>query len=425
MSTIDFITSHKVMKARPIILQISIEVNSGSVGRIAEQIGLKVIEHGWDSYITFARNNLPSKSKLIKIGTTQDVYIHGFLTRITDKHAFYSTRATKNLIQQIEIIQPDIIHLHHLHGYFINIEVLFNYFKKINTPIVWTFHDCWSFTGHCAYFDYVGCQKWEKGCFQCPQKKEYPASLLCDRSKKNYEDKKRIFNLAEDMTIVPVSHWLGGLVAKSFLNQYSVKVIQNGIDLTIFSPHKKYDELIRKYRIPEKYIILGVAGTWEKRKGLDEFMKLNMLLSENECIVLVGLSRMQINSLPDNIIGIEKTENVKELAALYSLAAVFVNPTFEDTFPTTNLESLACGTPVVTYKTGGSVESVSKETGFIVEKGNIHELFQAIMKIKVKGKNCYSAACRKRAEENYDMNHRFNDYIKLYEELIRKNHTSK
>lgn len=402
----------------PKLLQISIEVNSGSVGRIAEQIGQKAIESGWKSYITYARNNLSSESDLIKIGSMFDVYIHGIKTRITDKHAFYSTKATKKLIKKIETICPDIIHLHHLHGYYININVLFNYLAKKDIPIVWTFHDCWSFTGHCTYFEYVDCNRWMTGCYCCPQKKKYPASFLIDRSKKNYQEKKNLFTSVKNMTIVPVSFWLGNIVSYSFLNNYPIKVIQNGIDLQIFSPHNKIEDIKIKYNIPDKFIILGIASTWEKRKGLDEFIKLNTLTSDKYCIILVGLHKDQIKKLPNGIIGLQRTENVNELAKFYSLADVFVNPTLEDTFPTTNLESLACGTPVITYKTGGSIESVSDDTGIIVEKGNIQELFEAIKIIQGKGKDFYSIQCRKRAEENYNKNDRFDDYIELYNNIL-------
>lgn len=408
------------MKTMPKLLQISIEVNSGSVGRIAEQIGQKAIENGWKSYITYARNNLPSKSKLIKIGNKLGVYFHGLMTRITDKHAFYSTYATKKLITQIQKIKPDIIHLHHLHGYFINIKILFEYLSKANIPIVWTFHDCWSFTGHCTHFEYVGCNKWKTECFQCPQKKEYPASYIIDRSKKNYRQKRELFNSVQNMTIVPVSYWLGDLVKQSFLNNYSIQVIQNGIDLEIFKPYSNLDDIKHKYNLSNQFVILGVASAWEPRKGLNEFIKLNHLLKNNEQIILVGLSKKQKKQLPSSIIGIERTENVHQLAELYSLADVFVNPTFEDTFPTTNLEALACGTPVITYKTGGSVEAVNEETGLIVEKGNIEKLWQGVRHIQDKERGYYVSKCRDRAIKYYNKLNRFSDYIELYNNLLRK-----
>ena len=400
------------------LLQISIEVNSGSVGRIAEQIGQKAIDSGWDSYITYARNNLPSKSQTIKIGTLYDVYTHGVLTRITDKHGFYSTHATKKLIKQIDEIKPDIIHLHHLHGYYINIEVLFNYLTKVKTPIVWTFHDCWSFTGHCAHFDYIGCNKWKTGCYECPQKNEYPASFLYDRSKKNYEEKKEIFNSVGNMTIVPVSNWLGKLVKQSFLKKYPVNVIQNGIDIEMFKPLNNIDQIKDRYKLKDEFIILGVASTWTVRKGFQDFIELSKLLINNEKIILVGLSRKQIKILPLNIIGIERTENVQQLADLYSIANVFVNPTHEEALGLTNIESLACGTPVITYNSGGSPETIDDKTGIVIEKGNIDKILEAVRLIKYNEKEKYSVDCRNRAVRHFNKQDRFMEYIKLYDSLL-------
>jgi len=403
------------------LLQISIEVNSGSVGRIAEQIGETVILNGWTSYITFARNNNPSSSNVIKIGNKFDVYLHGIETRIFDNHCFSSASATRDLVEAIKTVKPDIIHLHHLHGYYINIEILFDYLRESGVPIVWTFHDCWSFTGHCAHFDFVGCDKWKTGCYSCEQKNEYPASLIFDRSQLNYRDKKRIFNSIDNLTIVSVSNWLDTKVKDSFLNSYPSKVIQNGIDLTQFKPFKSRGHIDNLYGTKDKWIILGVASTWDNKKGLNDFIQLDKILDKQKfLIVLVGLSQKQISKLPKSILGIKRTENVRQLADLYSAADVFLNPTFEDTFPTTNLESLACGTPVITYNTGGSVESVSSNTGFIVDKGNIPSLKSSILEIISRGKGYYTDICRETAEKYFDKKIKFNEYLKLYNELINK-----
>ncbi|HMM12745.1 MAG TPA: glycosyltransferase [Bacteroidales bacterium] len=403
----------------PKLLQISIEVNSGSVGRIAELIGQKAIEAQWESYITYARNNLPSKSHVIKIGKLFDVYVHGVMTRLTDRHGFYSTAPTRKLISQINEIKPDIIHLHHLHGYFINIKVLFDFLASSGIPVIWTFHDCWSFTGHCAHFEYVNCKKWITGCYNCPQKREYPASLIFDRSKENYLEKRKLFLSVKQMVIVPVSYWLGDLVKKSFLNQYNIHVIQNGIDTELFKPASDLRNIREKYAFKDKFIILGVAGIWSKLKGLDDFIRLSKELDPNYLIILVGLTNQQIRNLPSNIIGIEKTENILELASLYSVADVFVNPTYEDSFPTTNLEALACGTPVITYKTGGSAESVSVETGFVVNKGDIMGIIQCVKMIEKAGKIFYTEHCRNRALKLYNKDDNYSKYIHLYKKILR------
>lgn len=408
----------------PILFQISIEVNSGSVGRIAEQIGQLALSHGWESYITYARNHLPSKSKTVKIGTKWDIYWHGIMTRLFDRHCLHSTKATKKLIQQIERIHPDIIQLHHIHGYFLDMEVLFKYLSSVSTPVVWIFHDCWAMTGHCAYFDYVGCNKWRTQCETCVQKKTYPGSFLLDRSSENYRLKRKFFTSVKNMTIVPVSNWLGDIVSQSFLQNYPLKVIQNGIDLEQFSPRTNQDIMVMKDKLGlSKYsvVLLGVASTWDQRKGLCDFVQLYGMIPSEWKIVLVGLSKAQIKKLPAGIIGIERTENVTQLATLYSLASVFINPTWEDTFPTTNVEALACDTPVITYKTGGSVESVSKAVGYVVEKGDVAAIKERIGEIIMKGENAYKGICRDRALALYDKNDRFEDYMKLYNKLIVRN----
>lgn len=401
------------------VFQISSEVNSGSVGRIAEQIGEQVILQGWESYIAYARDNQPSQSKVIKIGDKVDLFKHVILTRITDRHGFGSKRATKKLIHQIERIKPDIIQLQHLHGYYINIEILFDFLSKSGIPVVWTFHDCWSFTGHCAYYEFVDCSKWLTSCQGCPQKNEYPKSSFLDNSAKNFEDKRRLFNSVKNLTIVPVSNWLGRETKKSFLQDQKIHVIQNGIDLNKFNIREDNDIRIR-YNIKDKFVILGVASPWNNRKGLKYFVELSKKLDGTHQIMLVGLSKDQLRELPLNIIGIERTENIEELANLYSAADVFVNPTLEDTFPTTNLEAMACGTPVITFRSGGSPEAIDSDTGIVVDKGDSEGLENAIYLIRQKSKEYYRKVCRERSELLFDKTQCFSKYIELYKIILNK-----
>jgi len=398
------------------ILQVSSEVNIGSVGRIAEQIGENILNEGWESFIAYGRENLPSKSTVFPIGTKIDVMKHVLLTRLTDRHGFGSKKATSKLINEIKKINPDIIHLQHLHGYYINIELLFNFLAKNRAKIVWTFHDCWSFTGHCAYYDLAGCNKWQTECYQCPQLAEYPKSFYIDQSKKNYIDKKKLFTSLQSMTIVPVSNWLQGEVKKSFLKDYDVRTIHNGIDINQFSYRET--TIKKDYKIEDKFLILGVANPWDKRKGLKYFVEMSEKLSDDYKILLVGLTKKQIKELPQNIIGLERTKNIEELAAIYSAADVFVNPTLEDTFPTTNLESQSCGTPVITFETGGSPEAIDQFTGIIVEKGNTEKLIQAVKEVKKNTKSHYSNNCRDRVMDNFDKRSAFKNYIELYKELV-------
>ena len=393
------------------ILQINSVCGYGSTGKIAYDL-CKVLEsNGHECVVAYGRGNAPKDIKTIKIGTDKDVKIHGAASRITDKHGFYSKNVTKKFIKQIEEYDPDIIHLHNIHGYYINIELLFNYLSKADKKVIWTLHDCWSFTGHCPYFDYVGCDKWKEECHNCPQKYRYPKSLFLDNSRRNYQIKKKLFTSVKDMTIVTPSKWLAELVKQSFLSKYPVKVIYNGIDLDIFKPTPS--DFREKHNLKDKFIVLGVASVWEKRKGLDDFIKLSKMLSDKYRVVLVGLNKKQKDNLPGNIIGITRTSNANELAQIYTVADVFVNPTYEDNFPTTNIEALACGTPIITYDTGGSIESVNSNCGAIIEKGNVQMLTKKIMNFD---SNYFTTkSCIERANL-FDKDYRFIDYMKIYNE---------
>lgn len=398
------------------LLQINSVVNTGSTGRIAEDIGNYVINQGWNSYIAYGRKAQNSHSLLIKIGNDWDIIKHGIQTRLWDKQGLGSYQATRKFIEQIKQIHPDLIHLHNLHGYYINIELLFDYLQQTHIPLVWTLHDCWTFTGHCAFFEYVGCDKWKTECFQCKQKNKYPASLS-DRSRKNFQLKKNIFTRLSNLSLVPVSNWLSEQLDCSFFQNYPRYVIHNGIDTNIFKPTNN-SSFRNKYHIENQFIILGIANIWEERKGLNDFIALNQQINKNFTIVLIGLNSRQIQKLPSGIIGITQTENRKELAEIYSTADVFFNPTWEDNFPTTNLEALACGTPVITYNTGGSPEALTPQTGFVVNKGNIKEVLKCINLIKEQNKQTFSPFCRTRVEQYFSKENKYAEYLALYKKIL-------
>lgn len=400
------------------ILQINSDINSGSSGRIAEDIGNLLINAGHESYVAYGRNQNESSSYLMKIGGRTDTLIHLMKTRLFDRHGFGSVRATKTFINELEKIDIDVIHLHNIHGYYLNIEGLFTYIRKHKVPTVWTFHDCWPFTGHCSFFDAVNCSKWQSGCYSCPNLHGYPVSWFIDSSKRNYRQKKEILSGLDQILLVAPSHWMADHLRGSFLSSYKLQVINNGIDLKRF---RNIDDgsVRKKYKVPDKYI-LGIANRWDKRKGLDDFFTIRQMLNPKIEIVLVGLSENQLRLMPRGMTGIPHTENVNDLAVLYSGAEVFVNPTYIDNFPSTNIEAMACGTPVITYKTGGSTESVNYSTGIAVEKGNTEDLIVAIIEIMRKGKLFYSKACRKNAEANYDKENKLGEYISVYEDLVAK-----
>lgn len=402
----------------PKILFINVDCNTGSTGRIVEEIGQKAVASGYESNIGYGRIARNSQSHLIPIGNHWDHLLHLIQSRLLDNHGFASTRSTKQFVKAIDRIQPDIINMHNLHGYYLNVEVLFKYLQYKNIPIIWTLHDCWPFTGHCSHFERVNCYKWKRQCYECPNKSGYPKSWCIDNSKKNFVKKSRIMTGLKNLQIISPSKWLADHLSDSFLHEYPTYIINNGIDLKVFSPRD--DSLIRnKFNLRESKIILGVANTWKKRKALTDFIMLSRIIRSDERIVLIGLNRRQHLDLPSNIITIARTENTNELAEWYSAASVFINPTYADNLPTTNIEALACGTPVITYKTGGSHETISKETGIVVEKGDIKGLHEGIKTIIDKGKSHYSSICRQRAVEFFNKDDRFSDYLDIINKLIK------
>lgn len=405
----------------PKLLQINSAINYGSTGKIAEQIGELAKQQGWESYIAHGRYINPSHQVAIQVGNRLDWLLHALLTRLTDRHGLFSTRATRKLVKHIEEIKPDIIHLHNIHGYYLNYKVLFEYLNKSNIPVVWTLHDCWTMTGHCAYFDYAKCDKWQMSCHNCPQKGTYPVSWVADRSRDNYKEKRDLFTSIQNLILVPVSKWLAGVVQNSFLKDKRVDVIHNGIDVQTFQP-KISNTLTKQYNFADKRIVLGVALPWSPRKGLPDFIKLYEKLDIRLYqMVLIGLSKEQIAQLPIGVIGLERTNSVEELAEWYSVADVFVNPTYEDNYPTTNLEAISCGTPVVTYRTGGSPESVTPQTGRVVEQGNIEAVAKAIEELCAEDRDAMRTRCREYAVAHFDKQECFKKYLELYEEIIRKN----
>lgn len=333
------------------IIQIN-AVSYGSTGKIMLGIHRQLLKRGYDSYVVWAIGRNANNDNELFINDKIGILIHKILSRLFCIQGFASWHFTRLLIKKIELINPDVIHLHNLHGNFININMLFNYLKSKKIKIFWTFHDCWAFTGKCVYFDLAKCDKWKKVCHNCPILSDSPRAYV-DNTRWCFQKKKKLLqNL--DLTIVTPSNWLANLTHFSFLREYPIKVINNGIDIDVFKPTKS--DFRDKYNIKDKKIVLGVASPWSKRKGFDDFIKLSKILDANFVIVLIGLSNVQIVSLPSNIIGISRTENQTELAGIYSTADILFNPTYEDNYPTVNLESIACGTPVLTYDTGGSPE---------------------------------------------------------------------
>ncbi|MBR1649672.1 MAG: glycosyltransferase [Lachnospiraceae bacterium] len=355
-----------------------------STGRICTDLANTLEKQGHTVKIAYGRELVPDQFEryAVRIGKNLDVKFHCIKARITDASGFGSKRATKEFIKWVNKYDPDVIHLHNIHGYYINIEILFEYLRNCGKQVIWTLHDCWPFTGHAAFCEGMNCKRWENGCYDCPNKRDYPTSF-CDRSRHNWLRKRSIFADIPNLTIVTPSKWLADLVSKSFLSRYPINVIYNEIDVNIFKSTKS--DIKNRLGINEKKVVLGVAAFWTKRKGLNDLIKLSTILPREYQIVIVGLSKKQKQSLPQSVMGIEKTNSINELVELYNAADVFVNPTYEDNYPTTNLEAIACGTPVVTYNTGGSSESASYY-GIAVNKGDVSAIANVVMGMKFEDK---------------------------------------
>lgn len=394
----------------PKILQINVTANWGSTGKIEEQIGVCAMNHGWKSFVAYGRYSNPSKSVMVKVGTKLDTFVHYAIQRIWDNEGLCSHRATRKLIEEIKQISPDIIQLHNIHDHYLNYELLFEYLNQSEISVVWTFHDCWAFTGHCMHFVTKNCDRWKSGCHDCLMRGEYPKTLL-DRSERNWSLKKNLFAKNKNLTIVACSQWIADFVKDSFFRGKNTIVINNGVDLNVFKP------LNVEPRTGVK--ILAVSNVWHREKGLYDIYELREMLPYNYDITIVGLTPSQIKKLPKGITGITRTQNVHELVRLYSEADVLINPTYADTFPTVNLEALACGTPVITYKTGGSPEAVDEKTGVVVEQGNVKEMCDAI--INLISNPLSSLECRERAMALFDKDKCFEKYITLYNNLLSHN----
>lgn len=393
-------------------------VKNGSTGHIMNDLAKKGREKGFLMYTSCAGNlyqrRLPTEYPKfhLYIGGIFENKLHKTLGTLFGCGGCFSHLGTFLFLKKLDKIKPDLIHLHNLHSNYINLKMLFRYVRIKRIPVVWTLHDCWSFTGHCPHFQIVECDKWKVHCHHCSQYKEYPKALR-DDSQFMYKWKKKWFTSLDNVRIVTPSKWLSNLVQQSYLKQYSVSVIHNGIDIKTF--HFTPSDFRERYHIEEKKIVLGVSFSWGYRKGLDIFVQLAKRLPELYQIVLVGVNEKQKENLPENIIGICFTNSMRELIEIYSSADVFVNPTREDTFPTTHLEALSCMVPVVAFKTGGAVESIDESCGRIVEKNDLDGLVYAIE--QVVDRKIMKEACLTKAQ-SFELEKKLEEYFEVYQEVI-------
>ena len=388
--------------------------NYGSTGRIMLAIAERARSAGHTVY-TVCPDSRDNRRKdvdgQVLIGSRISRNLHRCAARLTGLHGCFSYMATRRLIRLMKRTSTELVHLHNLHSWYLHLPTLFRFIKKHGIRVVWTLHDCWAFTGHCPYYDIAACDKWQTACASCPQYRLYPQSFV-DNSRMMYHKKKRWFTGVKDMTLVTPSRWLADQVAESFLKTYPVRVIHNGIDRSVFRPTPS--DLRERYGLENKRVLLGVAFDWGERKGLDVCIELSRRLPDDYRIVLVGTSDAVDRQLPDNILSIHRTHDRAELAAWYTTADLFINPTREDNFPTVNLESLACGTPGITFRTGGSPECFDGSCGVVVEKTDIDAMEREILRV-CEERPFTAEACVAFAKR-FDQNDKFIEYVDLYED---------
>lgn len=384
----------------------------GSTGKICLDLYNLAKDNGYECCIAYGRGDCPKEYNSIRIGSNLDVYSHALISRLLDNQGFNSKSATKQLIKDIDEYNPDIIHLHNIHGYYINIDILFNYLRNRNIKVVWTLHDCWSFTGHCAHYYSNYCYKWiNDNCNGCKYINEYPVSFISN-SKNNYLKKKELFlSIKEKLTLVCVSEWIKKEIEKSFLSDVDTRVIKSGINIDVF--RRRESDFKKKYELENKKIILGVSSVWTDKKGLDDFIELSKRISDEYKIVMVGLSKKQLEMLPDNILGFTRTDTQIELAQMYSACDVFFNPTKEESYGLTNIEAQSCGARVVSYDAGGTSETIQSKNSFLVN--DLEDFIEFLNKLdEVKEEN--------EEIDNliFDKDRLLNEYCVLYKELYEE-----
>ena len=399
------------------VLQINSVCGIRSTGRICTDLAQVLEQQGHACRIAYGRETVPAQYRrfAVRIGNELGVRLDGVQTRLFDNAGFHSAAATKRFLAWVKEYDPDVIHLHNLHGYYIHIGLLFEYLKESGKPVVWTLHDCWPFTGHCAHFAAQGCQKWQRECNKCPLRGEYPASLFFDNSRNNYRRKKDLFKGLAQMQIVTPSDWLGNCIGQSFLGNYPVTTIRNGVDLSLFRAEKS--EFIHRYGLETKRIVLGVASAWSKHKGLDAFYRLAELLGEGYQVVLVGLTPAQMETVPSNVLGIQRTDSIQELAQIYAAAYVHVSMSREETMGMTLIEANACGTPVIVFDSTALPEIVTQKTGVVLQEHTAEAVAEVLRETDF-SKEKYAAACISHAQ-GFAKNEMYAKYIELYRSMVR------
>ncbi len=380
----------------------------GSTGRLVYYLSKT---EGVTSRIYYGRKKNMTDADVFRMTSFFGNVCHALATYTMDAHGFANKHETEKMLKDLREFNPDLVHLHNLHGYYLNVETLFRGLKELGVPVIWTFHDCWPMTGHCAHYDSLKCMKWQSGCENCPALSRYPVTWNGRHVRENYEKKKRIFTSLDDLTIVTPSQWLADQVKQSYLKDIDTRVIHNGIDLSVFRPTE--NDFKKMFMIENKFLIMTAASVWTHEKGLHDLVQFSRMLRDDECLAIVGIRDDQKEMFPHSTITITRTNSQKEMAEMYTAADVLLNPTLEDTFPTVNMEALACGTPVITYNTGGSPEIRDEKTGIVVKKGSLSGLREALDQLR---EHPFTAEdCIDRAKQ-FTYSRMLEEYAQLYRE---------
>lgn len=405
------------------IFEINTVCGGGSTGRIAADLARMLEEKGDTCRIAFARGSAPEDVSAFRFGSKAEIAWHGMMTRITDRHGMYSSHATKDLIAEMVRYGPDLIHLHNVHGYYLNIKRLFEFLRTYGKPVLWTLHDCWTYTGHCSHYTGVSCEKWKTQCETCPQKRNYPGSLLIDASRRNYKTKKALFCSVPDLTLVTPSNWLKNEVQCSFFGQPSrlypagarCEVIPNGLDLNVFRPREEKKEALFGAAVKGKKVVLGVANVWTEQKGFEDFIRLASMLGSDYQLVMAGVDETRKKRLPSNILAFSHTKNIDELAAFYSASDVYFNASIEETMGMTTGEAICCGTPVIVYRSTAVPESVGDGCGYVLKPGDLEGVKRAAAAI-CSNQEEYRNACLA-YRDTFDKERAHEAYYRLYRAL--------
>lgn len=395
------------------ILQINTVSTVGSTGRIVAEICTAAQEKGYNTLTAYSYGEENSVLSGYKISTQASRRMSVLKCRLFGENVHLAKNDTKKLVKKIKEYAPDIVHLHNLHGYYLDFEILFDCLREIDVPVVWTLHDNYAFTGHCTYPERMDCKKYETLCHSCPAKKRYPKSLFFDTAKKSYLEKKRIFTSVPKLHVVTPSHWLGGCAKNSFLGKFPVTVINNGVNTQIFRPTESdvFDEIRKNH----SFITISAAATWGKAKGYDILLEIAKKMPPYVHMVVVGVTKELKDSMPPNMTGVLKTNDAYELARLYSAADVFVNPTRNDTFSMVNVEAFSCGIPVITSDAGGTKETISPESGTVVKSEDCDAFCRAILSY---AENAPSKEAVLKHAERFSSKVMTENYLNLYKEIL-------